>query len=67
MDLYDRRIWAVLGDGKSRDFQQILFEVGFSYNTLRLHLAQLVEHGPVVEAEKASAGPWETPFRLRPT
>jgi hypothetical protein len=41
MDLYDKRILAVLRDGKSRNFYQILSEVGFSYNTLRLHLTQL--------------------------
>ena len=52
MDLFDRRILAVLRDGKSRNFQQVLSEVGFSYNTLRLHLAQLVEHGLVVRRKR---------------
>ena len=31
------------------NFQQVLSEVGFYYNTLRLHLAQLVEHCLVVK------------------
>jgi hypothetical protein len=41
MDLFDKRILAALRDGKPRDFQQLLREVGFSHNTLRLHLASL--------------------------
>jgi len=64
--LFDRGILALLRDGKSRNFQQILSEVGFSPNTLRLHLANLVEQGPCCETEKASAGPWETQVHLRP-
>jgi len=42
MDLFYRRILTVLRDGRSRNFQQILSEVGVSPNTLRLHLVQLV-------------------------
>jgi hypothetical protein len=38
MDLFDRRILAVLKDGKPRGFQHVLSEVDFSRNTLRLHL-----------------------------
>jgi DNA-binding transcriptional ArsR family regulator len=49
MDLYDRRILAVLRDGRSRNFQQILSKVEFSYNTLRLHLAQLMDQGLVLK------------------
>ena len=62
MDLYDRRILAVLRNGKSRNFQQILSEVGFSYNTLRLHLAQLVEHGLVVRRKRPQQGPGRPQF-----
>ena len=57
MDFYDRRILAVLRDGKPRNFQQILSEVEFSYNTLRLHLAQLVEHGLVVRRKRPKQSP----------
>jgi len=38
MDLFDRRILALLKDGKLRGFQHVLSEVDFSSNTLRLHL-----------------------------
>ena len=62
MDLYDRRILAALRDGKSRSFQQILSEVEFSYNTLRLHLTQLVEHDLVVKRKRPQKGPGRPQF-----
>ena len=62
MDLFDREILAVLGDGKYRNFQQILSEVGFSYNTLRLHLVQLVEQGLVVRRKRPQQGPGRPRF-----
>jgi len=62
MDLYDRRILAALKDGKPRNFQQILSEVEFSYNTLRLHLAQLVEHDLVVKRKRPQKGPGRPQF-----
>ena len=62
MDLYDRRILAVLRDGKPRNFRQILSEVEFSYNTLRLHLAQLVEQGLVVRRKRPQQGPGRPQF-----
>ena len=62
MDLYNRRILAVLRDGKSRNFHQILSEVGFSYNTLRLHLAQLVEQGLVARWKRPQQGPGRPGF-----
>lgn len=57
MDFFDRRILAVLKDGRPRNFQQILSEVGFSHNTLRPHLAQLVERGFVVRRKRPQEGP----------
>ena len=62
MDPYDRRILAVLRDGKSRNFQRILSEAGFSPNTLRLHLAQLVEQGLVVRRKRPQQGPGRPQF-----
>ena len=62
MDLYDKRILAVLRDGKSRNFQQILSRVELSYNTLRLHLAQLVEHDLVVRRKRPQQGPGRPQF-----
>ena len=62
MDLYDKRILAALRDGKPRSFQQILSKVEFSYNTLRLHLAQLVEHNLVVKWKRPQKGPGRPQF-----
>ena len=62
MDLYDRRILAVLRDGRSRNFQQILSKVEFSYNTLRLHLAQLVDQGLVLRRKRPQQGPGRPQF-----
>jgi predicted ArsR family transcriptional regulator len=56
MDLYDRKILTVLRDEKSRNFQLTLSEVEFSYNTLRLHPAYLVEQGLVVRRKKPQKG-----------
>jgi DNA-binding HxlR family transcriptional regulator len=49
MDLFDKCILSVLRDGRSRDFHQLLEHVGFSYNTLRLHLRRLIDQGLVVK------------------
>jgi hypothetical protein len=38
MDLLDERVLSVLEDGKLRFLAQFLDEVGFSHNTLELHL-----------------------------
>jgi predicted ArsR family transcriptional regulator len=56
MDFFDERILAVLGDGKPRVFAQLLSEVGFSHNTLRLHLESLASQGLVVKEKKPSNG-----------
>lgn len=51
MDPFDERILGALRDSRSRDCHQLLGEVGFSYNTLRLHLNTLVEKG-LINKEK---------------
>ena len=56
MDFFDERILNVLKDGRSRDFRQLLGEVGFSHYTLRLHLKRLVDQGLVVEEKVAPKG-----------
>jgi len=48
MDSFDEHIMMVLRDGKPRGFHQLLEEVGFSHNTLRLHLNTLVERGQIL-------------------
>jgi len=44
------------------EISSILSEVGFSYNTLRLHLARLVEHGLVVRRKRPQQGPGRPQF-----
>ena len=56
MDPFDEHIIKVLRDGNPRDFHQLLDEVSFSHNTLRLHLVQLVEQGLVVRQKKPQKG-----------
>jgi predicted ArsR family transcriptional regulator len=53
MDFFDRRILAVLKAGRPKEFPQLVSEVGFSHNTLRLHLARLEQEGLVLK-EKSS-------------
>jgi DNA-binding Lrp family transcriptional regulator len=45
MDPFDERILKFLSDGKKRNFSQLVGEVGFSHNTLRMHLESLVDRG----------------------
>ena len=47
MDFYDRKILAIIRDGKPRTFQQMLSEAGFSHNSLRRHLDELTNRGLV--------------------
>jgi predicted transcriptional regulator len=56
MDPFDERILTVLGDGKPRSFHRLLGEVGFSHNTLRLHLERLVDKGLVLKQKKQKKG-----------
>jgi DNA-binding Lrp family transcriptional regulator len=48
MDLFDERVLAVLNDGKRRAFVQLLDEVGFGRNTLKLRLKRLTAQSLVV-------------------
>ena len=57
MDSFDRQILTVLKNDGSLDFKQLLTEVGFSHNTLRLHITKLKLQGMIVAAEKTGAGP----------
>jgi DNA-binding Lrp family transcriptional regulator len=56
MDLFDERILSVLSDGESRVFAQLLGEVGFSRNTLKLHLKRLTAQNLVVKEKTLSNG-----------
>jgi predicted ArsR family transcriptional regulator len=52
MDSFDKQILSVLRNGGSLEFKQILSQVRFSHNTLRLHLARLRHQGMIVQNEK---------------
>ena len=62
MDLFDKQVLAVLKDGKSADFHQILREVGFSHNTLRQRLASLEHQGVIARAKTPKNGPGRPGF-----
>jgi len=56
MDLFDERILSVLSDGKPKFFAQLLGEVGFGRNTVKLHLKRLVAQSLVVKKKTLSNG-----------
>ncbi len=49
MDPFNERILSVLRDGKPREFRQLLKEISFSHNTLRMHLNVLVAQDLVIK------------------
>lgn len=67
MDLFDRRILTVLKDRKYRSFKQIPSESRFSHNTLRLHMAQLMEQGLMVGRKMLQKGPARPLFTYSPS
>ena len=54
MDVFDERILSVLKDGKPRPLPQLLDAVGFSHNTLKLHLKKLLSEGVLVREKTPS-------------
>jgi len=56
MDLFEERVLAVLNDGNPRVFTQLLDEVGFSRNTLKLRLKRLVAQSLVMKEKTVSNG-----------
>jgi DNA-binding HxlR family transcriptional regulator len=50
MNFFDECVLAAVKDGKPKDFAKLLEEVGFSHNTLQLHLERLTAIGLVVSA-----------------
>jgi hypothetical protein len=71
MDFFDERVLAVLSDGKPKVLVQLLGEVNFSRNTLKLHLKRLVAQSLVVKEKTPSDGKgrpkyaYSIPARLR--
>ena len=65
MDFYDRRILTVSRDRKPRTFEQLLSEVGFSHNTLRQHLEELVCQGIVERLKTPRKSPGRPLFSYR--
>ena len=62
MDPFDEDILRTLRGRAPMNFQQILYEVGFSHNTLRLHLNNLVERGLIVREKMPTEGPGRPKF-----
>jgi len=62
MDPFDERILRALSDGRPRSFLQLLGEIGFSHNTLRLHLNTLVEDGLITREKVPVKGPGRPKF-----
>jgi predicted ArsR family transcriptional regulator len=56
MDFFDERILSVLKDGKPLNLAQLLGEVGFSRNTLKLHLKRLTGQNLVIKEKTLSNG-----------
>ena len=56
MDFFDKQILEALKNGEPLDFNQILHQVRFSHNTLRLHLAKLKHQGMLMQTEKPRPG-----------
>jgi len=54
MGFFDERILATLKDGKPRDFNTLLGEVGFTHNTLQQHLERLIAQGLIVREKQAA-------------
>jgi DNA-binding Lrp family transcriptional regulator len=71
MDFFDERILAVLSDGKPKVLAQLLGEVDFSRNTMKLHLKRLLSQGLVVKEKmplNRKGRPkfaYSTPLRIR--
>jgi predicted ArsR family transcriptional regulator len=56
MDPFDVEILNLLRDGKPREFQQILSDVKFSHNTLRLHLGSLADQNLISKGKRPTKG-----------
>jgi DNA-binding PadR family transcriptional regulator len=56
MDLFEERVLSVLNDGKPRFFAQLLGEMGFSRNTLKLRLKRLTAQSLVTKEKTVSNG-----------
>ena len=63
MDFFDERVLRALRDGRSKEFHQILDEVGFSHNTLRRHLNARVTKGVIPRDKRPSEGRGRPTFR----
>lgn len=57
MDSFDERILTELKNSESLNFKQLLGAVEFSHNTLRVHIAQLMRQGMIVQTKKTTNGP----------
>ena len=56
MDPFDESILRTLKDREPMDFQQIKDEAGFSHNTVRLNLNNLVERSMITREKTPAEG-----------
>lgn len=56
MDLFDEQILTMLSAGKPKVLAQLLDEVDFSRNTVKLHLKRLLSQGLVIKEKMPSNG-----------
>jgi predicted ArsR family transcriptional regulator len=56
MDFYDRGILTILRRGEPKTFRQMLSKAGFSHNTLRQHLDELMDQGLVERGKRPRRG-----------
>jgi predicted transcriptional regulator len=63
MDFFDEQVVRALREGRSKDFHQILDEVGFSHNTLQRHLNALVTKGVIAREKMLGEGRGRPTFR----
>ncbi|MGD0027955.1 MAG: hypothetical protein ABSC91_03340 [Candidatus Bathyarchaeia archaeon] len=54
MDLFDERVLAASNDGNPKVFAQLLDEIGFSRNTLKLRLKRLAAQSLVMKEKTVS-------------
>jgi predicted transcriptional regulator len=56
MDPIDEKIISLLRDDKTMRFEELLSKVGYSHNTLRLHLNKLTDEGVILKSKLPSEG-----------
>ena len=64
MDSTDGKMINLPRDGNPGRLEELLNKVGYSHNTLRLHLDELAKEGVIYERKLPSEGAGEALFRI---